>query len=126
LSLQQEWQGFLGEFPDTQKPLFLVRKAPSLLVSQKNLAEVYLCSSAKSKKKKKKKPMPDYRVEGRYAKRSFTLLNGFNEVVAEVKAKHVRSDITLGGDVFNLIVRPGNDQAFVMGLIISLDQMMPS
>jgi len=118
LSLQNEWQGFPGEFRDAQKPLFVVRKA-SLRISSKNLADVYMRSSAKSKK-------PGYRVEGCYAKRSFTLLNSFNEVVAEVKPKQVRSDIRLGGDVFNLTVRPGYNQAFVMGLIIVLEQIMPS
>jgi len=123
LSLQNEWQGFPGEFRDAQ-PLFVLKRAPSLLISRKSLAEVYMCSSAK--RKKKKKPHSDYRVEGCYAKRSFTLLNSFNEVVAEVKPKQVRSDIRLGGDVFDLTVRPGYDQAFVMGLIIVLDQIMPS
>jgi uncharacterized protein YxjI len=124
LSLQNEWQGFLGEFRDAEKPLFVLRRAPSLLISTKSLADVYMCSSAKSKKSKK--PHSDYHLEGCYAKHSFTLLNRFNEVVAEVKPKQVRSDITLGGDVFNLTVQPGYDQAFVMGLIIVLDQIMPS
>jgi len=118
LSLQNEWQGFPGEFRDAQNPLFVVRRA-SLRISSKNTAEVYVRSSAKSKK-------PSYRVEGCYAERSFTLLNSFNEVVAEVKPKQVRSDIRLGGDVFNLTVRPGYNQAFVMGLIIVLDEIMPS
>lgn len=124
MSLQIEWQGFFGEFQDAQKPLFVIRKASSLLISTKSLAEVYMCSSAKSNKSKKQQP--DYRVEGCYGKRSFTLLNSFNEVVAEVKPKQVRSDIKLGGDVFNLTLQPGCDQAFVMGLIIVLDQIIPS
>jgi len=124
LSLQKEWHGFSGEFRDAKIPLFVVKRMPSLLISTKNLAEVYMCSE--SAKMKKKKQQADYRVEGCYAKRSFTLLNNFNEVVAEVKPKQVRSDITLGGEVFNLTVRPGYDQAFVMGLIIVLDQIMPS
>jgi len=124
LSLQIEWQGFFGEFQDAQKPLFVIRRAPSLLLSTKSLPEVYMCSSAK--RNKSKKQHPDYRVKGDYAKRSFTLLNSFNEVVAEVKPKQARSDVKLGGDVFNLTVRPGYDQAFVMGLIIVLDQIIPS
>jgi len=123
LSLQHEWQGFLGDFLDAQKPLFVMRRAASLLIPTKRLAEVYVCSSAK---RNKKKAHSDYRVEGCYNKRSFTLLNSFNEIVAEVKPKQVRSDIRLGGDVFNLTVSPGYDQAFVMGLIIVLDQSMPS
>jgi uncharacterized protein YxjI len=124
LSLQNEWQGCLGEFWDAQKTLFVVRRAPSLLISSKSLAEVYVHSSAKGKKSNK--PHSHYRVEGSYAKRSITLFSCFNEVVAEVKPKQVRSDIRLGGDVFNLTVRPGYNQAFVMGLIIVLDQIMPS
>jgi len=124
LSLQQEWQGFLGEFPDAPKPLFVMRKASSLLIPTKSLAEVYMCSSAK-KNKKKKAAHCDYRVEGCYSKRSFTLFNSFNEVVAEVKRKQARSDeITLGADVFSLTASPGYDQAFVMGLIIVLDRSM--
>nr|ABK26200.1 unknown [Picea sitchensis] len=122
LSLQNQWKGFLGEFRDGKKPLFVVRRVTSLLIPTKTLAEVYMCSSAK----RKGKPQFDYRVEGYYAKRSFTILNSLNKVVAEVKPKQVRSEITLGGDVFNLTVNPGYDQAFVMGLIVVLDQMMPS
>eukprot|EP00253_Pinus_taeda_P029736 PITA_29736 len=105
LSLRNECQGFLGEPRDAQKPLFIVRRAPSLLISSKRSTEVY--------------------VRG-YAKRSFTLLNRFNEPVAEVKPKQVRSDIRLGEDVFNLTVRPGYNQAFAMALIIVLDQILSS
>jgi len=123
LSLRTEWQGFLGEFQDAPKPLFLARKAASLLIPTNNLAEVYMGSSSKSKQKQQS----DYHIEGCYAKRSFTFLNCSGDVVAEVKPKQFRSDhIKLGGDVFNLVVRPGYDLAFVMGLIIILDQMMPS
>jgi len=124
LSLRNEWQGFLGEPRDAQKALFSVRRAPFLLISSKRSTEAYVRSSAKSKKNNK--PNFVYRVEGCYAKRSFTLLNRFNEPVAEVNPKQVRSDIRLGQDVFNLTVRPGYNQAFVMGLIIVLDEIMPS
>lgn len=124
LSLRNEWQGFLGEPRDVQKPLFIVRTAPSLLISSKRSTEVYVRSSAKGKKKNK--PNFVYRVEGCYAKRSFTLLNRLNEPVAEVNPKQVRSDIRLGQDVFNLTVRPGYNQAFAMALIIVLDQILSS
>lgn len=123
LSLHNEWQGFLGEFQEAQKPLFVVRKAPSLLLPTNNLGEVYLGSFDKSKQKQNS----DYHIEGCYAKRSFTIFNSSGNVVAEGKPKQVKSDqIKLGGDVFNLVVQPGYDQAFVMGLIIILNQMMPS
>eukprot|EP00253_Pinus_taeda_P002685 PITA_02685 len=124
LSLWNEWQGFLGEPRDAQKPLFIMRRAPSVLISLKRSTGVCVRSSAKSKKNNK--PHFVYRVEGCYAKRSFTLLNRFNEAVAEVNPKKVRSDIRLGQDVFNLTVLPGYSQAFALALIIILDQMLPS
>lgn len=123
LSLHNEWQGFLGEFQDAQKPLFVVKRASSLLIPTNKLAEVYVGVSTKSNQK----PHSDYHIEGCYAKRSFTILNSCGDLVAEVKPKQVRSaDIKLGGDVFNLVVWPGYDHAFIMGLIVVLDQMMPS
>jgi len=123
LSLHNEWQGFLGEFQDAQKPLFVVKRASSLRIPTNNLADVYVGASAKGKQK----PLPDYHIKGCYAKRSFTFLNKSGDVIAEVKPKQVRSaEIKFGGDVFNLVVWPGYDQAFVMGLIIILDQIMPS
>eukprot|EP00253_Pinus_taeda_P029737 PITA_29737 len=121
-SLQRQWQGFLGDFLVARKPLFVMRRASSLLIPTKSLAKVYMCSSTE---RNRSKAHCNYRVEGCYGKRSFTLLNRFNEVVAEVKPKQVRSEITLGVDVFNLTVSPGYDQAFVMGLIIVLDRSMP-
>lgn len=123
LSLQNVWQGFLGELQNAQKPLFVARRSLSLFIPTNNLAEVYVLSPGIRKTKRHS----DYHIKGCYAKRSFTFLNSFGDVVAEVKPKQVRSNqINLGGDVFNLVVRPGYDVAFVMGLIIILDQMMPS
>lgn len=123
LSLRNEWQGFLGEFQAAQKPLFAVRRRRTILFpsKRKTLAKVYLGSSDRSKLH-----CEYLRIEGCYAKRSFTSLTTFGYVVAEVKPKQVKPDISLGGDVFNLIIRPGYDQAFVMGLIIGLDKMMGS
>ena len=44
--------------------------------------------------------------------------------ISQVKPKPVSSGVTLGGEVFHLIVRPDYDEALVMGLIIVLDQLM--
>jgi len=75
-----EWQGFLGEFQDAQKPLFVRRRAPSLLLPTNNLGEVYLGAFDKSKQKQQS----DYHIEGCYANRSFTIFNSSGNVVAEV------------------------------------------
>eukprot|EP00253_Pinus_taeda_P032688 PITA_32688 len=118
LGLQNEWKGFWGEFLNSQKPLFTMRKPVSLLPTS-TLAEVYLRFWNKEMKSK-------LHIEECYARHSFTVHDSIGDIVAEVKPKHVRSGVTLGEHVFDLIVRPGYDNAFVMALIIVLDQLMPS
>eukprot|EP00253_Pinus_taeda_P025479 PITA_25479 len=112
LGLQNEWRGFRGEFLNSQKPLFTMRK-PVSLFPNRTLAEVYLGFWNKDMKSK-------LHIEGCYARRSFTVQDSIGDIVAEV-----RSGVTLGEHVFDLIVRAGYDNAFVMALIIVLDQLMP-
>eukprot|EP01018_Ginkgo_biloba_P004634 Gb_02523 [translate_table: standard] len=118
LSIQNEWQGFLGDKLNGQKPMFSLRR-PSTLLPTKVLAEVFI-GSAKQKKQS------DYHIEGSYSKRSFTIYSNSRSIVAEVRRKQATSEIMLGADVFNLVVQPGYDQAFIMGLIITLDQIISS
>ncbi|GLJ37053.1 hypothetical protein SUGI_0750780 [Cryptomeria japonica] len=77
----------------------------------------------KDKSDVSEKKHPDYQIEGSFANRSCTVYNSSRNIVAEMKRKQVSSEITLGGDVFTVIVQPGYDQTFVMGLVVILDQI---
>ncbi|GLJ37056.1 hypothetical protein SUGI_0750810 [Cryptomeria japonica] len=113
LSMYSEWHAFLKDKSDGQKPLFIVRR--SFLLPTKTLAQIYVGSVSEKKH-------PDYQIEGSFANRSCTVYNSSRNIVAEMKRKQVSSEITLGGDVFSVIVQPGYDQTFVMGLVAILDQ----
>eukprot|EP00253_Pinus_taeda_P005280 PITA_05280 len=106
-----------------KRPFFTMRKPVSLLPT-KTLAEV--CAGSPAKHRKWKLQSEYLHIEGCYSKRSFNFHDSSGDIIAEVKPKQVRSGVTLGGDVFSLIVHPGYDPAFFMGLIIVLDQLMPS
>ena len=41
-----------------------------------------------------------------------------------MRRKWVTSEITLGEDVFSVVVQPGFDRAFVMGFIVMLHNIM--
>ncbi|GLJ37055.1 hypothetical protein SUGI_0750800 [Cryptomeria japonica] len=114
LSMYSEWHAFLKDKSDGQKPLFIVRR--SFLLPTKTLAQIYVGSVSEKKH-------PDYQIEGSFANRSCTVYNSSRNIVAEMKRKQVSSEITLGGDVFSMIVQPGYDQTFVMGLVVILDQI---
>ncbi|GLJ37051.1 hypothetical protein SUGI_0750740 [Cryptomeria japonica] len=113
-SLHHEWEAFIGGKMDGQKPLFVVKRR--FLLPTRVLAQIYVGSI-------NKKSHPDYQIEGSYAKTSCTVYNSSRNVVVEMRRKQVTSDITLGGDVFSVIVQPGYDQAFVMGLANILHQV---
>ncbi|KAH9314013.1 hypothetical protein KI387_022640 [Taxus chinensis] len=114
LSVCNRWDGFCGEKCDGQKPIFSVRK--SLIFNKNEVAEVFVGSKAKKKR-------PDYKVEGTYRERYCRIYSGSNTIVAEVKRKFGTCNVMLSKDVFSVVVNAGSDQAFIMGLIVILDQM---
>eukprot|EP01018_Ginkgo_biloba_P004649 Gb_03358 [translate_table: standard] len=113
LSLQDRWEGFVGS---TKKPIFSVRRS-TLPIPTKAVTYVFMTSTKCGKHS-------DYHIEGSYCKRSCTVYNSSRSIVAEVKRKNATSDVMLGDDVFSLVVQPGFDQAFIMGLIVILDHMI--
>lgn len=108
------WYGFHGETCHGQKPIFSVSK--SSMFSKNELAEAFEGSS-------RGKKHPDYKVLGNYSERHCSIYNGLGTLVAEVKRKFATSEVMLSKDVFNVVVKAGIDQAFMMGVIVILHQM---
>ncbi|GLJ13730.1 hypothetical protein SUGI_0219130 [Cryptomeria japonica] len=108
------WYGFHGEACDGQKPIFSVNKLS--MFSKNEVAEAFVGSSRGMKHSA-------YKVLGNYSKRHCSIYNGLGTLVAEVKRKFATSDVVLSKDVFNVVVKVGIDQAFMMGLIVILHQM---
>eukprot|EP01018_Ginkgo_biloba_P039552 Gb_09869 [translate_table: standard] len=115
-SLHSRWEGFLGEKLYGQKPLFTVRR--SSILSTNASVEVFMNSSYFCRN-------CDYQVEGSFAQRCCTIHSASRRAVAEVKRKCATTGVMLGKDVFTLLVEPGIDRAFVMGLIVVLDHICP-
>lgn len=66
----------------------------------------------------------EYQIEGSFGNRHCTIFNGEKEPMAEIKRKvDASTNVVLGKDVFSLILRPGFDGAFAMGLVLVLDQI---
>lgn len=108
------WDGFVGDKYEGQKPIFRLRK--SFIFNRNALIEVFLSSN-------KRKEHFDYKIEGCYMERYCTIYSDARTIVAEVKRKYATPEVLLSKDVYNVVVRAGLDQAFIMGLVIILHQM---
>ncbi|XP_009780096.1 protein LURP-one-related 17 isoform X3 [Nicotiana sylvestris] len=101
-----------------KKPIFSVKKQMKILHSNVNvLAHVYYQGISKKRY--------SYIIEGSYANRSCKVLDAESRnVVAEIrKKKAVTGGVTFGLEVFVLVVMPGFDSGFAMGMVLLLDQM---
>lgn len=70
-------------------------------------------------------PGEEYQIDGSFAQRNCTIYDATTrEVMAEIRRKvDISLNVVLGKDVFSLLVKPGFDAAFTMGLVLVLDQI---
>ncbi|XP_057533945.1 protein LURP-one-related 12 [Amaranthus tricolor] len=111
-SLHNRWEGFLGERTDGSKPIFSVKRS-SIIGRSGVTVETYQNTGE------------EYQIEGSFAQRCCTIYDSSSkQVMAEIRRKvDASSNVVLGKDVFSLLVKPGFDSAFAMGLVLVLDQI---
>lgn len=110
-SLHQRWEGFVGERLEGQKHIFNVRRS-SIMGRTSVTAEVY------------GNPGEEYQIEGSFSQRTCTIFNADKQSVAEITRKlDISTNVVLSKEVFSVCLEPGFDAAFVMGLVLVLDQI---
>lgn len=112
-SLHNRWEGYLGERKEQgSKPIFSVRRS-SIIGRSGVTVEMY------------SNPGEEYQIEGSFSQRSCTIYDAVTrEVMAEIRRKvDASANVMLGKDVFSLLLKPGFDAAFAMGLVLVLDQI---
>ncbi|XP_021731825.1 protein LURP-one-related 12-like [Chenopodium quinoa] len=111
-SLHNRWEGYTGERTEGSKPIFSVKRS-SIIGRSGVTVEGY------------QNPGEEYLIDGSFTQRSCTIYDATTrEVMAEIRRKvDASSNVVLGKDVFSLLVKPGFDAAFAMGLVLVLDQI---
>ncbi|KAL0561995.1 hypothetical protein IC582_002443 [Cucumis melo] len=110
-SLHHRWEGYLGERTEGQKPIFNMRR--SSIIGRSSMTVEVLKDSG-----------DEYHIEGCFGNRHCTIFDAAKEPMAEIKRKvDASTNVVLGKDVFSLIIKPGFDGAFAMGLVLVLDQI---
>ncbi|KAK4478408.1 hypothetical protein RD792_013877 [Penstemon davidsonii] len=115
LSAHRRWHVFRGESTDSKDLLFTVRKSSLLQITTK--LDVFLASNTKEN-------ACDFKIEGSWFERSCVIYAGdSNSIIAQMKKKHTVQSVLLGKDTFGVTVYPNVDYAFIVALIVILEEI---
>ncbi|XP_074285234.1 protein LURP-one-related 5-like [Silene latifolia] len=111
-SLHNRWDGYIGERTEDSKPIFSVKRSSIYGRSEVNV-EVFDNEGEK------------YQIDGCFEDRSCTIYDATTrEIMAEIRRKvDISSKVVMGKDAFSILIKPGFDSAFAMGLVLVLDQI---
>ncbi|XP_017246498.1 protein LURP-one-related 10 [Daucus carota subsp. sativus] len=115
ISLHNRWEVYRGDSKDSRDFLFTVKK--SSLLQVKTQLDVFLASNTSEHN-------CDFKIKGSWFERSCTIYAGTTStVIAQMHKKHSVSSIVLGKDKFAVTVYPHVDYAFIVALIVILEEI---
>ncbi|CAF1704107.1 unnamed protein product [Brassica oleracea var. botrytis] len=116
VSLHDRWQVFRGESTD-QKDLVYTLKRSSMIQLMKPKLDVFLAQNKEMK-------VCDFHVKGSWIDRSCVVYAGKSDaIVAQMHKKHTAQSILIGKSNFSVTVYPNVDYAFIVSLIVILDDI---
>lgn len=109
-TLKNLWRAFV---PGESVPLFTVKATNAFSFSPK--VNIFLHSNVAQKQ-------PDYTIEGDFLAKNCRIFHG-EVLVAEVTREASLKNIIITKSIFNVIVSPGVDTAFIFAVIIIMDKI---
>ncbi|XP_061357867.1 protein LURP-one-related 10 [Gastrolobium bilobum] len=115
MSAHDRWQAFRGESTETKDLIFTLKR--SSLIQFKTKLNVFLANNTKE-------DVCDFKVKGSWFERSCVVYAGESDtIVAQMHKKHTVQSILIGKDNFTVTVYPNIDYAFIVALIVILDEI---
>ncbi|OIT19666.1 PREDICTED: protein LURP-one-related 15-like [Nicotiana attenuata] len=114
LSAHNRWQAFRGESTNAKDLLFSVKK--SALLQLKTKLDVYLAANTKEE-------VCDFKIEGSWLDKSCAIYAANSTKIAQMHKKLTAESMLLGKDNFGVSVSENIDHAFIVALIVILDEI---
>ncbi|KAJ3669427.1 hypothetical protein LUZ60_011377 [Juncus effusus] len=115
LTAHHRWNAFRGDSSDPKDLLFTVKK--SHIIQFKTELDVFLAGNTAEKS-------CDFKVKGNWFDRSCTFyLGNTNNIIALMSRQFTVKNVILGRDTFGITVYPNVDYAFVVAIIVILDEI---
>ncbi|RDX75902.1 Protein LURP-one-related 15, partial [Mucuna pruriens] len=115
MTAHDRWQAFRGESTDPKDLIFSLKR--SSLIQLKTKLDVFLAHNTKE-------DVCDFKVKGSWFERSCAVYAGESDnIVAQMHKKHTVKSVLIGKDHFMVTVYPNTDYAFIVALIVILDEI---
>uniref|UniRef100_A0A5B6YNR2 Uncharacterized protein n=1 Tax=Davidia involucrata TaxID=16924 RepID=A0A5B6YNR2_DAVIN len=115
ISAHRRWLVFRGESTDTKDLIFSAKKSSLIQIATR--IDVFLASNTAEK-------VCDFKVKGSYMERSCEIyLGDSSTVIARMMKQHNIQSMALGKDTFGVIVYPKIDFAFIVALVVVLNEI---
>ncbi|KAI0512027.1 hypothetical protein KFK09_012661 [Dendrobium nobile] len=115
ISMHRRWQVYKGDSSNSADLLFSVKK--SSLLQFKTELDVFVASNTAESQ-------CDFKVKGSFHERSCLIyLGDSTNVIARMHREYTVKNIVLGKDAFGITIYPNVDYAFVVALIVILDEI---
>uniref|UniRef100_I1R2J5 Uncharacterized protein n=1 Tax=Oryza glaberrima TaxID=4538 RepID=I1R2J5_ORYGL len=135
LSLHNRWNCYRAQEEEgldstsspsvSQQQVFSMRKSSALQSSDE--AEVFMSTRTSGDSQlPDASPSPSFRIDGCFSMRSCKIRGSNGEEAARITRKNagvMSRPVSLGDDVFTLVVRPGVDVAVVMAMVVIMDRI---
>ncbi|CAA7389312.1 unnamed protein product [Spirodela intermedia] len=108
------WNVFRGDSIDDSDLLFTAKR--SSLFQLKTKLDVFLAANTKD-------DVCDFRVKGSYLESSCIIYQGDSSVIVAQMKKYTVKSMILGKDSFGVTIYPNVDHAFIVALIVILDEI---
>ncbi|XP_011014020.1 PREDICTED: protein LURP-one-related 15-like [Populus euphratica] len=114
MAMRRRWEAFRGESKEKSDLIITAKK--SKLFQFKTELDVFLANN--------KGDVPDFKVKGGYRESSCSVLLGdSNTMLAQMHRRHTIATTIMETDSFGVTVYPNVDYAFIVALVVILDEI---
>ncbi|XVE70720.1 hypothetical protein DITRI_Ditri10aG0093300 [Diplodiscus trichospermus] len=114
LSLHKKWKGYTFDYEGPRKLVFTL-KEPRSSLAKNNAIRISIEPKGSSSKEW------DFEIKGYFPDRNCSIIDSLGNVIAQVGVKKEVDELMASKDLYHVAVKPGIDQAFVLGVIAVLD-----
>ncbi|MBA0661808.1 hypothetical protein Goklo_006050 [Gossypium klotzschianum] len=114
LSIHKKWKGYSFDYEGSQKLVFTLKEPARSCLSNNNAIRISTEPKSSSKQ-------CEYEINGYFPDRKCSIIDSTGNLVAQVGVKKEVEELMASKDVYQVVVKPGIDQAFVFGVIAVLD-----
>ncbi|GMN40498.1 hypothetical protein TIFTF001_009717 [Ficus carica] len=121
MTMHARWQVFRGESTKSRDLLFSAKRTSIFQWKWKTKLDVFLANNTEEE-------VCDFRIEGRWFENSCVIRAGESStnILAQMQKKHTVQSVLFGKDNFMVTVYPNIDYAFIVALIVVLDEILQS